>query len=342
MKLIALTLLLSCGIAMGRTTINVKSYGAYGDGVHDDTLAIQAAINAAPNNARVYWPTGTYLCNKTSPAQWPNWYLASRIFTLPNKTLVFLGDGMNETTIVTSAAATLFDGYPNQTCQTAQNLTVENIAFQCTSGFGSSTYSFAFVFTGTSDQFHSCRFIDWTQALRGPEGQATQCGLLNCNACKFLATDGIAGIAYADPSFGYPSNAILGAGLNTELTDCVFNGLCDYSFSGVPSSVPAGAKKPLDGLIKTINQATSVAVHGCVTQNNGEETLTVDADVNGASVSIQQNTFSGPTSFQGGTCAAAINNCSGTIKDNLVIGEPNAWDLQPPNTATFSNNTILK
>ena len=84
--------------------------------------------------------------------------------------------------------------------------------------------------------------------LRGPEGQATQCGLLICNACEFLATDGIAGIAYADPSFGYPSNAILGAGLNTELTDCVFNGLCDYSFCGVPSSVPASAFQLLDGL----------------------------------------------------------------------------------------------
>jgi hypothetical protein len=48
------------------------------------------------------------------------------------------------------------------------------------------------------------------------------------------------------------------------------------------------------------------------------------------------------TSFQGGTCAASINNCSGSINDNLVISEPNAWDLYPPNTATFSNNTILK
>lgn len=46
------------------TTINVKSYGAKGDGVTDDTAAIQAALNAVPaNGAVVLFPTsaGDYL-----------------------------------------------------------------------------------------------------------------------------------------------------------------------------------------------------------------------------------------------------------------------------------------
>lgn len=41
--------------------INVLDFGAVGDGVADDTAAIQAAVTAASNNASVYFPAGTYL-----------------------------------------------------------------------------------------------------------------------------------------------------------------------------------------------------------------------------------------------------------------------------------------
>jgi hypothetical protein len=40
--------------------VSVKDFGAVGDGVTDDTAAIQAAVNTGK---RVYIPTGTYLCN---------------------------------------------------------------------------------------------------------------------------------------------------------------------------------------------------------------------------------------------------------------------------------------
>lgn len=41
-------------------SVNVRDYGAVGDGVTDDTSAIQAAINAAAN-ASLWFPAGTYL-----------------------------------------------------------------------------------------------------------------------------------------------------------------------------------------------------------------------------------------------------------------------------------------
>ncbi len=41
-------------------TLNVRDFGAVGDGEHDDTNAIQCAIMAAPKNSRVLVPEGTY------------------------------------------------------------------------------------------------------------------------------------------------------------------------------------------------------------------------------------------------------------------------------------------
>ena len=41
-------------------TLNVRDFGAFGDGVHDDTSAIQAAILCCPEKARVLIPKGTY------------------------------------------------------------------------------------------------------------------------------------------------------------------------------------------------------------------------------------------------------------------------------------------
>lgn len=41
-------------------TLNVKRFGAKGDGIQDDTHFIQAAIMACPKNSRVYIPAGTY------------------------------------------------------------------------------------------------------------------------------------------------------------------------------------------------------------------------------------------------------------------------------------------
>ncbi|PSN16430.1 endopolygalacturonase [filamentous cyanobacterium CCT1] len=54
----------------GAGVLNVKDFGAKGDGVTDDTAAIQAALNAYPNGKRIiYLPNGTYLISNT--LTWP-------------------------------------------------------------------------------------------------------------------------------------------------------------------------------------------------------------------------------------------------------------------------------
>ncbi|KAK6519258.1 hypothetical protein TWF281_003094 [Arthrobotrys megalospora] len=44
---------------------NVKNYGAYGDGVHDDTAALQRAFNLNCGIDKIFIPAGTYLITKT-------------------------------------------------------------------------------------------------------------------------------------------------------------------------------------------------------------------------------------------------------------------------------------
>lgn len=41
-------------------TLNVRRFGARGDGKHDDTVAIQAAVSSCPEHGRVYIPKGVY------------------------------------------------------------------------------------------------------------------------------------------------------------------------------------------------------------------------------------------------------------------------------------------
>ena len=48
-------------------TLDVTRFGAKGDGEHDDTHFIQAAIMACPVNSRVYFPAGTYRIKKPHP-----------------------------------------------------------------------------------------------------------------------------------------------------------------------------------------------------------------------------------------------------------------------------------
>ena len=44
-----------------RCALNVRAFGAAGDGVHDDTAAIQTAINCLPPQGRLVFPAGVYL-----------------------------------------------------------------------------------------------------------------------------------------------------------------------------------------------------------------------------------------------------------------------------------------
>ncbi|CAB4164179.1 Pectate lyase superfamily protein [uncultured Caudovirales phage] len=76
-----------------RQTVSVKDFGAVGDGVTDDTAAIQAAIDSFPaNGGTIYLPIGTYLI---STLNFPN----------DPKTVNMIGESMNGVIIQMATAA---------------------------------------------------------------------------------------------------------------------------------------------------------------------------------------------------------------------------------------------
>jgi hypothetical protein len=100
-----------------RETVSVKDFGAVGDGVTDDTVAIQAAINAVGsiNGGVIYFPTGVYLVSQG---------------TIPNQSLYLQN---NVTIIGAGVGATLIKLAPNAnshviTGQNVNNIGIYNLA----------------------------------------------------------------------------------------------------------------------------------------------------------------------------------------------------------------------
>ena len=92
--------------------INVLDYGAIGDGLTDDTTAIQNAINAGKN---IYFPTGTYLCNSTVTVSQNNSLLtfaggASLTYTTATMTLLTISGNDCQVVNASITAPAVFDG----------------------------------------------------------------------------------------------------------------------------------------------------------------------------------------------------------------------------------------
>jgi hypothetical protein len=86
--------------------VNVKDFGAVGDGVADDTIAIQAAIDAAKTNSKILHVTsGTYLISGLVI------YPASYLTFDPNATLKLSGDGIAIRTVQSIGATAPTTGF---------------------------------------------------------------------------------------------------------------------------------------------------------------------------------------------------------------------------------------
>ncbi len=200
-----------------RDVVSVDDYGAVGDGVADDTAAIQACVDAAKNgtNKNIYIPAGTYLISHVD------------MIGLAYSNLTFIGEGMptfvfklppggrqtipgyaNPTFARTNLADGMFvldansaNQYTND-ANSIKNVTFIGIKFQmnvAVDGFDELMHCVCA--SGTSGlYFDHCQFIGFMG-----DGIAV---------CRGRGTGPVIG---SWPSFGYNANLVV--------TNCIFDGV---------------------------------------------------------------------------------------------------------------------
>jgi hypothetical protein len=213
----------------------VKDFGAVGDGVADDTVAIQAAVTAATAAGNIlHFPSGTYLCNSV----------------IGVISCSMTGDGFLSSTIEytgTSADFIQFNGR-----------VIENLEFKA------SNPSHASYFTKTTASFQSFNNCKWQGPLLASTGALLYMStalIIEINGCFFnnhnislIGQDGggagfCNGVTLSNTYFGgYNSAAIQNPGQGWNIENTLF------------AHTPATA--PVPNAVLAINCDTAIIAYG--------------------------------------------------------------------------------
>ena len=151
---------------IANAAVNVKDYGATGDGTTDDTTAIQAAIDAVTSGGVVYFPAGTYRIARTTGTD-DRWGVK-----ITNSNVTLHGDHATlrrfDTDISTYALSypLIFVGTPDSNSADAtENVIFDGLTFEgedvrhAISGGSPMDYRCAIMFKNTSDTtIKNCTF----------------------------------------------------------------------------------------------------------------------------------------------------------------------------------------
>ena len=131
------------GQSRGRV-VNVKEFGARGNGLADDTTAIQAAINAAKPGETIYFPAGVYSVSN---------------FVVKNRSsLSFAGEGQKSTIKQKTGAARI------ATIEASRDIEISNLTFDAN---GIASYGGVVFYAAKGVRIENNTFLDSAPKLGG-------------------------------------------------------------------------------------------------------------------------------------------------------------------------------
>jgi hypothetical protein len=341
---------------------NVKSYGATGNGVTDDTVAIRNALAAAEaaGGGIIYLPTGTYaVCPQASD---PSPYGA--IFTITSSNIVFIGDGAGETHldgyclglknpvtnwIVTGQSYVQIGRFAMFDIDSSTSVPISTVQFRSLDIDGDAGY------TGDSQVGGDPATGDgWDMTHKGIEltGSGTFNNVLvfNCNVDNWRGEEIYAGgdnngrlsiinchlyssnaDAVSASANVYMNNDVIGG---TTAGSDVYNGVEDFAMgapegTAIINSTISCSSNPANlhgnGVVFSGLATSDLVVEGTTLSNNTYGILFSEV---GSNVTVQNNTFS--------------NNANGMITsiEGLDPGEPTGFANFTISGNTFNNSGI--
>jgi hypothetical protein len=191
-----------------REIVSVKDFGALGDGVTDDTAAIQAAFNAVPQYGNVYFPAGVYIISAT--------------LTVPTVNLTIYGSATIKAKNGTNFAAML--SAANRT-----DVILDGLTFDANKAGRAATQTGAF--SGLNFNFSvDCSVINCTvQNTLGFGGASTVAIAASGGATRFTA-NGVKLLSCGQSATTLPSDGIFIRGNFCLIENCYASGVTDTAF----------------------------------------------------------------------------------------------------------------
>ena len=310
--------------------INVKDFGATGNGTTDDTAAVQAAITAAPAGAAIYFPRGTYR-------------LSSIEIT---KDVAIYGDGKNATTlslrnpsdfrvffIKTSwISFELFD----LTMRDPHGFRIlDNTIQEHTTGITNLNRPAYTPYQFPLENFY-VKNVDFIDFYDGIETSGLKGDISGCNFIYTYGSWSIGGNLDAPNGGGdHPFVGVLCSFWDLNFTNNYYDGLLDSTFANVnplTSTYPL-SKRASDGMIYAQSLRTGETLRYAETNGiKSVQTITNNVCKNNAIEGIQVS-----TSLKNQT---EKNNYYINISNNEIIGVSKYYGTAPNQPANWSVGSL--